>query len=51
MTKPFDPKAASFYGQFVQAAYSMYSAGTSNLQPKPSTDFPTRVPPGGLDTR
>src|SRR3984957_2673659 len=36
----FDPKAASFYGQFVQAAYSMYSAGPSNLQPKPSTDFP-----------
>jgi C1A family cysteine protease/GH25 family lysozyme M1 (1,4-beta-N-acetylmuramidase) len=40
MTTPFDPKAASFYGQFVQAAYSMYSAGPGNLQPKPSADFP-----------
>jgi C1A family cysteine protease/GH25 family lysozyme M1 (1,4-beta-N-acetylmuramidase) len=40
MTAPFDPKAASSYGQFVQAAYTMYSADPNNLQPKPSTDFP-----------
>jgi C1A family cysteine protease/GH25 family lysozyme M1 (1,4-beta-N-acetylmuramidase) len=36
----FDPRAASFYGQFVQAAYSMHPAGSNDLQPKPSTDFP-----------
>ena len=36
----FDPKAASSFGEFVQAAYSMYSADPSNLQPKPSADFP-----------
>jgi len=36
----FDSKAASLYGQFVQAAYSMYSADPSNLEPKPSGDFP-----------
>jgi triacylglycerol lipase len=40
MTTPFDPKSASFYGQFVQAAYSMYSANPGNLQPQPSSDFP-----------
>jgi C1A family cysteine protease/GH25 family lysozyme M1 (1,4-beta-N-acetylmuramidase) len=40
MNIPFDPKAASSYGQFVQAAYTMYSADPNNLQPKPSTDFP-----------
>jgi Lipase (class 3) len=40
MTTPFDPKAASLYGQFVQAAYSMYSADPSNLEPKASGDFP-----------
>ena len=37
---PFDPKAAAFYGQFVQAAYSMYDADPSNLTPAPSADFP-----------
>ena len=36
----FDPKAASFYGQFIQAAYSMHPAGSNDLQPKPFTDFP-----------
>ena len=36
----FDPRAASFYGQFIQAAYSMHPAGSNDLQPKPSTDFP-----------
>ncbi|HSU99415.1 MAG TPA: GH25 family lysozyme [Roseiarcus sp.] len=40
MTTPFDSEAASLYGQFVQAAYTMCSAGPNNLQPKPSTDFP-----------
>jgi hypothetical protein len=40
MTARFDPKSASFYGQFVQAAYTMYSAGPGDLQPKPSADFP-----------
>ena len=40
MTTPFDPKAASLYGQFVQAAYSMHPAGSNNLQPKPANDFP-----------
>jgi triacylglycerol lipase len=40
MTTQFDPKAASFYGQFVQATYSMYSADPSNLEPKASGDFP-----------
>jgi len=29
---PFGPKATSFYGEVVQAAYSMYSADPSNLQ-------------------
>src|SRR5271165_2368870 len=37
---PFDPKAGSLYGQFVQAAYSMYSANPSSLEPKVSNDFP-----------
>ena len=40
MTRPFDPKAASLYGQFVQAAYSMYRAAPTNLTPPPSSDFP-----------
>ena len=38
--QPFDPKAAVLYGQFVQAAYSMYDAAPNNLTPLPSTDFP-----------
>jgi kumamolisin len=36
----FDSKAAVLYGQFVQAAYSMYDAAPNNLTPPPSTDFP-----------
>ena len=39
--QPFDPKAAVLYGQFVQAAYSMYNAAPNNLTPPPSNDFPT----------
>jgi len=38
--QPFDPKAAVLYGQFVQAAYSMYGAAPNNLTPPPSPDFP-----------
>jgi C1A family cysteine protease/GH25 family lysozyme M1 (1,4-beta-N-acetylmuramidase) len=38
--RPYDPKAASFYGQFVQAAYSMYDSAPSDLTPPPSPDFP-----------
>src|SRR5215471_18632163 len=40
MARPFDPKAASLYGQFVQAAYSMYNAAPTNLRPPKSDDFP-----------
>jgi kumamolisin len=36
----FDPKAAVFYGQFVQAAYTMYGADPNNLTPSQSADFP-----------
>jgi lipase (class 3) len=36
----FDLKAAVLYGQFVQAAYSMYDAAPNNLTPLPSADFP-----------
>ncbi|HTZ70951.1 MAG TPA: GH25 family lysozyme, partial [Acetobacteraceae bacterium] len=41
--RPFDPTDASLYGQFVQAAYSMYSQNLSKptaLTPPPSSDFP-----------
>jgi C1A family cysteine protease/GH25 family lysozyme M1 (1,4-beta-N-acetylmuramidase) len=38
--RPFDAKAASLYGQFVQAAYSMYEADPHNLTPTQSDDFP-----------
>jgi GH25 family lysozyme M1 (1,4-beta-N-acetylmuramidase) len=37
---PFDPKSASVYGQFVQAAYTMFDAEPTNLTPLPSADFP-----------
>jgi kumamolisin len=40
IAQPFDPKAAVLYGQFVQAAYSMYDAAPNNLTPPPSIDFP-----------
>lgn len=36
----FDPKLATLYGTFVQAAYSMYNADITNLTPEPSPDFP-----------
>jgi GH25 family lysozyme M1 (1,4-beta-N-acetylmuramidase) len=39
-TRPYDPKAASLYGQFVQAAYSMFDADPGNLTPPPSANFP-----------
>lgn len=41
--RPFDPADASLYGQFVQAAYTMYSqnlAKPTALTPPPSSDFP-----------
>ena len=37
---PFDPSAASLYGQFVQAAYSMYGGAPNNNTPPISDDFP-----------
>jgi kumamolisin len=40
IAEPFDPKAAVLYGQFVQAAYSMYGAAPNTLTPPPSIDFP-----------
>jgi C1A family cysteine protease/GH25 family lysozyme M1 (1,4-beta-N-acetylmuramidase) len=40
MALPFNKVAASLYAQFVQAAYSMYSAAPNNLTPPPSADFP-----------
>jgi C1A family cysteine protease/GH25 family lysozyme M1 (1,4-beta-N-acetylmuramidase) len=36
----FDPKTASLYGQFVQAAYTMFNSAPNNLTPPPSADFP-----------
>jgi hypothetical protein len=38
INNPFNPKAAVLYGQFVNAAYSMYDPTT--LTPAPSADFP-----------
>jgi len=40
MSRPFDAKAASDYGQLVQAAYTMYFAAPTNVTPPPSADFP-----------
>jgi Lipase (class 3) len=40
IAQPFDPTAAVLYGQFVQAAYSMYDAAPNSLTPPPSIDFP-----------
>lgn len=37
---PFDPRAATLYGQFVRAAYTMYDADPNNRTPAPSADFP-----------
>jgi kumamolisin len=39
--QPFDPQAAVLYGQFVQAAYSMYGANPADLTPAPMA-----FPPG-----
>ncbi len=36
----FDPKAAVSYGQFVNAAYTMYGENPANLTPPSSADFP-----------
>jgi len=41
MTTPLDPDQAAFYGQFVAAAYDMYTADEHNLQPAPKS-----IPPG-----
>ena len=40
MIRPYDPNAASLYGQFVQAAYTMYAAAPNNLTPPRSQNFP-----------
>lgn len=37
---PYNPTTAVFYGQFVEAVYTMYGNDPSNLTPKPSADFP-----------
>jgi len=39
--RPFDPHVASLYGQFVQAAYTMYNSAPNNPTPPPSADFPS----------
>ena len=36
----FNPKRATFLGQFVEAAYSMYQADPTQLTPAPTPDFP-----------
>lgn len=38
--KPFDPAAAVLFGQFVEAAYTMYEADPTHLTPPPSSNFP-----------
>ena len=38
-SKPFDPVAAVLYGQFVQAAYTMYGNAPNNPTPPQSSDF------------
>lgn len=40
MIRPYDPNEASLYGQFVQAAYTMYNTAPDNLTPPRSDDFP-----------
>jgi hypothetical protein len=37
---PLIQRRPCLYGQFVQAAYSMYGAAPNNLTPPPSPDFP-----------
>ena len=41
MSSAFDPVAASLYGRFVQAAYTMYGGDPTNLTPPQSNDFPS----------
>jgi hypothetical protein len=36
----FNPTLAVLYGQFIQAAYTMYRNNPKNLTPPPSVDFP-----------
>jgi GH25 family lysozyme M1 (1,4-beta-N-acetylmuramidase) len=36
----YNPKDALLYGQFVQAAYSMYHSAPNDVTPPPSADFP-----------
>jgi len=43
MGQPLDPKKAFFYGQFVQAAYTMFRRDPSNLRPEPQ---PGDIPNG-----
>src|SRR5271167_3147867 len=41
MGQPLHPKKALFYGQFVQAAYTMFRRDPSNLRPEPQAgDIP-----------
>ncbi len=43
MGQPLDPKKAFFYGQFVQAAYTMFRRDPSQLRPEPQ---PGDIPDG-----
>jgi hypothetical protein len=38
--RPFDPARAVLYGQFVEAAYSMYQSAPNNPTPSPPSAFP-----------
>ncbi|WOJ88910.1 lipase family protein [Methylocapsa polymorpha] len=38
---PYNPATAVLYGQFVEAAYTMYNANPNNLRPPRSSDFPS----------
>ena len=46
---PFDPQAASLYGQFVQAAYTMYDSAPDNTTPP--TGQPNLESVGGTWTK
>ncbi len=41
MGAAFDPTAAVFYGQFIEAAYDMFDADQNNPTPQPSSNFPS----------
>jgi kumamolisin len=41
LAAPFDPQAATRYGQFIVSAYSMYDADPKDTTPAPSADFPS----------